>query len=64
MDIYLEGKDQHLKMDFTGTGLELLRKLKINPVTIVFVRNSKLVPEEVELENTDKIEILEVVSGG
>ncbi|MBW2971302.1 MoaD/ThiS family protein [Candidatus Woesearchaeota archaeon] len=64
MEIYIERQDEHIKKRFNGKAVDLLKQLKINPVTIVLVQNGRIVPEQVELKDTDKIEILEVVSGG
>lgn len=43
---------------------ELLKKLKINPVTVIVVKENKLLTEDHVLKNKDKIKILSVVSGG
>lgn len=63
MKIYIDGQEDQ-EFDFQGTGKELLEKLNINPETIVLTRNDELIVEDELLENTDKIKIISVVSGG
>nr|AGF93424.1 thiamine S [uncultured organism] len=43
---------------------DLLGDLNKNPETVVVKRNDKIVPEDEELEDEDKVEIISVVSGG
>ncbi len=42
----------------------LLKKLNINLVTVLVVKNGILVTEDSKLSEKDKIKILSVVSGG
>ena len=44
--------------------LDLLRQLKINPETVLTVRNKEVITEEEFLNNNDKIQLLSVISGG
>lgn len=46
------------------TGIELLKKLNINPNTILFVKNNEVVLAEEEICEDDEIKLLSVVSGG
>lgn len=64
MRIYLERTDQEKKMKFNGKASALLQKLKINPVTVVIVKNKQVVTEEEQLNDKDDVEILSVISGG
>ena len=43
---------------------ELLNQLKINPETIIAVKNSIVITEDEELEDNETIELLSVISGG
>ena len=43
---------------------DLLKKLNINPVTVVVSRNNELILEDEKLNNNDEIKILSVISGG
>lgn len=64
MKIYVESSQEEMEFDFSGRAKDLLQKLKINPVTVLFVKNDNLVSEEEQIENSDNIRILSVVSGG
>lgn len=46
------------------TAKELLSKLKINPITVLVIRNNELVLDEEKLSDKDEIKILSVISGG
>ncbi len=46
------------------TVLELLRKINMNPETVIVSVNGKIVPEQTKLKASDKVEVLRVVSGG
>lgn len=53
------------KINFSGkTVKELLRQLKLNPETVIVVRNAEVITEDEPLRNKDRLEILSVVSGG
>ena len=43
---------------------DLLKKLNINPVTVIVSRNNELILEDEKLKNNDGIRILSVISGG
>jgi sulfur carrier protein ThiS len=68
MKVYIE-KDARseiikLKKSEKINGKELLEKLKINPSSVILVKNNEVVLEDEILENKDEIKILSVVSGG
>ncbi|MBI2665945.1 MoaD/ThiS family protein [Candidatus Woesearchaeota archaeon] len=53
------------KISFSGkTVQELLLKLKINPETVIVVRNNEVITEDCLLKNKDIVELLSVISGG
>ncbi len=54
----------HRKLKFSGTVSQLLQKLKLNPATVLVVRNSTLVTESDKLKDADEVKILSVISGG
>ncbi len=63
--IRLEREQSREKISFSGkTVKELLLKLKLNPETVLVVRNKEVLTEDELLKNKDEIEILSVVSGG
>ena len=43
---------------------DLLKELKINPVTVIVSRSNELILEDEKLKNNDEIKILSVISGG
>lgn len=43
---------------------ELLKELKINPVSHITILNGEIVTEDEEIQEKDEIDIKEVVSGG
>ena len=64
MKIYIEKEDSIIEKNFSGAATELLEELKINPTTVVVIRNNELINEKVLLNNKDDIKILSVISGG
>jgi len=63
MEVFLEETQETRQLD-ADTVQELLKKLNINPTTVIVSRNGSLLIESQKLEKEDKIEILPVVSGG
>lgn len=43
---------------------EILKELKINPTTVIIIKNNELITEDAKLSEGDKIKILPVISGG
>ena len=64
MQIYLEHEDETISMDYEGTILDLLKKLKINKNVVVVDVNGKIAEHEDTITNKEKIKILDVVTGG
>ncbi|PIN73784.1 thiamine biosynthesis protein ThiS [Candidatus Woesearchaeota archaeon CG10_big_fil_rev_8_21_14_0_10_45_16] len=49
----------------TGTSVnDLLEQLKINPETVLVVRNKEVITEDEILSENDNLQILSVISGG
>ncbi|MDD4878393.1 MAG: MoaD/ThiS family protein [Candidatus Nanoarchaeia archaeon] len=63
MKVYIEktGKTANAKAPSVAA---LLKKLNINPVTVLVVKNGALVTEDAKLAENDTVKILSVVSGG
>ena len=59
-----ENKNTALELDNKSIASDLLRKLNINPVTVILSRNSELILEDEKLNDNDEIKILSVISGG
>lgn len=64
MRVTIEKTGQTRTLRYTGTVAGLLRRLKLNPVTVLVVRNGTIVPETAKVKDSDTIEVLSVVSGG
>ena len=67
MKVYVEKEDRHISIDNLKdkyTGKSLLEFLKINPGTVLLVRNDEVVLEDEIFEQDDDIKILSVISGG
>lgn len=63
MEVYIEREDKTVEIE-AKTAKELLEKLKINPTTVLVVRNDSLITEKSELKDSDKIKLIPVISGG
>ena len=59
-----ENKNANLELDNNALVADLLKKLNINPVTVIVARNNELILEDEKLNNNDEIKILSVISGG
>ena len=61
--VHLEKENKTLNVQ-AKTIAEVLKKLKLNPTIYLVTVNNELVTEQYKIKNTDKINILPVVSGG
>ncbi len=59
-----QNKSVNLELDNNSVVSDLLKKLSINPVTVIISRNNELILEDEELKDKDEIKILSVISGG
>ena len=59
-----ENKNAELELENNSQVIDLLKKLNINPVTVIVSRNNELILEDEKLKNKDEIKILSVISGG
>jgi len=65
MKVYIEKDNRSLDIDEKKIrGDELLKVLKINPSSVILVKNDEVVLEDEIFENDDDVKILSVVSGG
>jgi len=53
-----------LALRYAACGLDVLQIMKINPEMVLIKRGGEIIPDSEELEDKDKIEIIQVVSGG
>ena len=64
MKLYIELEGKTVSLKFSGTSRQLLKKLKINPQTVLVSRNNELITDDEKLSDKDEIKILSVISGG
>lgn len=63
--VFIERENKTRTINFSKkTVKELLDQLKINLETVIIVRKEEIITEEEVLNDKDKIELLNVVSGG
>lgn len=53
-----------LALRYGAIALDVLQILKINPEMVLVKRGGEIIPDNEELKDSDKIEIIQVVSGG
>jgi sulfur carrier protein ThiS len=58
------GKEKVLVVGEGANVLEVLRKMEINPETVLVKRGKEIITEDEPLAGRDEIEIIKVVSGG
>jgi len=61
--VFIERKDKTEEIT-ASTVMDLLKKLNINPETVLTVRNNELLNLNDKLEKKDNIKLLNVISGG
>lgn len=64
MKIFIEKEQKTKEIEFYGTVRELLAELDINLETVLITRNNEIITENENVENSDDIKIISVVSGG
>ena len=66
IDLFIdkENKKKELELNNNSSVSDLLKELKINPVTVIVSRNNELILEDEKLYDKDNIKILSVISGG
>tara|TARA_Y100000310_G_scaffold146139_1_gene145498 strand:- start:7227 stop:7421 length:195 start_codon:yes stop_codon:yes gene_type:complete len=64
MKVKFEQDSSVKDINFSGTVLELLQQLNVNPETVLVVKNEEVITEDVLLKDDDVVELLSVVSGG
>ena len=64
MKIFVERTKETLTKNFEGRAKDLLEGLKILSEDVLIIRNGRLITEEDQVENSDEIQLLSVISGG
>ena len=63
MKVYIERTKENKDLKANNVE-ELLMKLKLNPTTVLVIKNNNLVTETEKLTDKDEIKIISMVSGG
>ena len=63
MKVFIEKTNKFEEIE-ASTVAEALKKLRINPTTVIVTKNDELVTEEEKISSKDEIKILSVISGG
>ena len=64
MKIFIDKNNHTQELTFSGNVADLLERLEINPETVIVAKNGVLVPQYDELNDSDEIQIISVLSGG
>ncbi len=64
MEVFIERENAREKLKFSGKVSALLKKLKLNPTSVLIAKNNSLVTEDAVLNDKDEVKILSVISGG
>ena len=64
MDIYIEKDNRNIELKESLAVKDLLKKLSINPQTVLVVKNDEIVLHDEMLSEKDTVKILSVISGG
>ena len=59
-----ENKNINVNLEHNSKVTDLLKKININPVTVIVSRNDELILEDEQLKDKDEIKILSVISCG
>lgn len=59
-----ENKEKIIELDNNSTVKELLKKININPVTVIVSKNNNIIMEDEKLNEKDDVKIISVISGG
>ncbi|MFH1332574.1 MAG: MoaD/ThiS family protein [archaeon] len=63
MKVFIEREDRETNIK-AKTVKELLKKLNINPVTVIVAKNNELVTDDDKLTEKDEVKLISVISGG
>ena len=63
MKVFIEKENRYVDAN-AKDGRQLLELLKINPTTVILVRDDEVILEDEPLESEQEIKILSVISGG
>jgi len=55
---------KRVEMPKEAKAIDVVRKLRVNPETVIIKRSGEIILENETLKNNDRIELIKVVSGG
>lgn len=62
--VHIDRGNLHQALDFVGTVQGLCQQLTLNPEEVLVVRRGELLVSDDQIQNTDDLKILYVLSGG
>ena len=57
-------KSLEVELEDNATIKDMLKKININPVTVIVSRDNNIILEDENLKDNDKIKLISVISGG
>ena len=64
MKIFIEKGRSEKNISFSGSALQLLKKLNIMSEDVIIARDNEIITLDTKLSNDDEVKILSVISGG
>ena len=61
--VFIERENKNIEVEARDVK-ELMKKLNLNPETVLISRNNELITDDIDLEDNDEIKFLSVISGG
>jgi len=62
--VVFAGNTKRVGMPREAKAIDVVRKLRVNPETVIIKRGGEILLENETLKNNDRIELIKVVSGG
>ena len=59
-----ENKEKIIELDVNSSVKDLLAKMDVNPVTVIVSRDDNIITEDEKVNDSDKIKLISVISGG
>lgn len=59
-----ENKEKTIELDINSSVKDLLAKMDVNPVTVIVSRDDNIITEDEKVNDSDKIRLISVISGG
>jgi len=62
--VELQGKKTKIEVPEKAKVIDAVKKINVNPETVIVKRRSEILLEDETLKNNDEIELIKIVSGG